>query len=84
MAGSTPLAIGSKSDGAQVAGDAYGPVSSCSEPSWSALCSAHERAPSTADLMPCTISSTKVAGESVFAALVDLTGVVSVSWGYGV
>lgn len=60
-----PLAIGSRSDGAQVAGDAYGPVLSSLELNRSALCSAQDSAPSTADLTLCTTSSRTLVADSV-------------------
>jgi hypothetical protein len=47
MAGKMPLAIASRSHGMQVAGEAYGPVVSCSALSLSMFCSAHAIAPST-------------------------------------
>jgi hypothetical protein len=65
MIGKAPLAMGSRSEGAHVAGEVYGPFLSDSKLSSSAFFSAHAIAPSTATFTPWTTISTTLAADSV-------------------
>jgi hypothetical protein len=86
IAGKTPLAMTSMSEGAHVAGEVYGPVLSPSEVNFSTFFSAHATAPSTTTFTPWANSSTTLAAEWVpsfrfpkgvegFAGVADFVGV---------
>ena len=64
-----PLAIASRSDGMQVAGEAYGPVVSCSALSLSTFCSAQAIALSTAVLTVSKTSETMVVAVGLASAV---------------
>ena len=74
IAGISPLAITSRSEGIQVAGDVYGPELSCPGFRLSTFFSAHVMVSSTAVLTVCTTFETRVAADVGFSAALSVVG----------